>query len=191
MANPALACPSAHCRVIGASCYLTPARRSTRLQAGLVIFNPRTSHGALVRPSDARLKPHVHLPRREDSEDSPRTSRCRVFSAQFSYPPLLLLCHQRSNFDRFRAQPYERVAMPQRTPRNPSNDAVTQEQLEERQVVAETKVQLVQLVDECIRRAVRRSNEPAYGVCWRAVMLHLLRTRFTSLASVLSARRHF
>ncbi|KAG0653925.1 hypothetical protein C6P46_002066 [Rhodotorula mucilaginosa] len=53
--------------------------------------------------------------------------------------------------------------MPQRTPRNPSNDAVTQEQLEERQVVAETKVQLVQLVDECIRRAVRRSNEPAYG----------------------------
>lgn len=81
--------------------------------------------------------------------------------------------------------------MPQRTPRNPSNDASTQEQLEERQVVAETKVQLVQLVDECIRRAVGRSDEPAYGVCWRAVMLHLLRTRFTSLASVLSARRHF
>ena len=191
MANPALACPSAHCRVIGASCYLTPARRSTRLQAGLVIFNPRTSHGALVRPSDARLKPHVHLPRREDSEDSPRTSRCRVFSAQFSYPPLLLLCHQGSNFDRSRARPYERVAMPRRAPRNPSNDDLTQEQLEERQLVAEEKAQLVRLVDECIDRAVVLSNEHAYGACWRAVMLHLLKTRFTSLESVRSAGRHF
>lgn len=76
--------------------------------------------------------------------------------------------------------------MPQPAPRNPA----TERMLTEEQLDAE-KAQIAGLLEGCARRAMTLSSEPAYGVCWRAVMLHLLKTRFTSLESVRSAGRHF
>lgn len=77
--------------------------------------------------------------------------------------------------------------MPEHAPRNTSNDGLL---TQGRQLDAE-KAQIAGLLEACAYRAMTWSHEPAYGVCWRAVMLHLLRTKFTTLESVRSARRHF